>query len=1469
MGNDPHENLHENEMIAGITKVLKEELGNLDEEFHLLYHFSIPGYSTDGKKYESHLDMAVLKDRQLTILELKSYKGRIEVDRPLQKNGKQGKVDLLKCDWKCTPPQGAPVVLDGGKPGRNPFRQVFEYWEQMKKLMGLSDSILRFREKGFKIPHFVSGFLVFPDLDTPNGDSDLNLIRKDISSWKNKDSFNVVRIHGLAEAIMMRAAGRETLLDRRGIVDFLQKDLALKEGHLVGNIPALGGTTPSPSENTPPPEPVTKIVQVPVEKTVYLEKTVPIRGEYSELQGIYESKDSAVAKTHLLAALEKRMLDREIKNRFQGEKPPSPIAAIARLFPKDGALQGHIIRITLVNKAIEESNDHEFITEEDARESLKTVYETALALYGEPVPDGLPELCAPIVYRPTIDIEKRAMTRYNEFFRLQVTEIDPSRFLLTGVDPDDPKGKEYSFFYSDGSEDDVYRDLDAIVSAGDVVGIVSPHSVLDKDIPMAGEIVLEPDYLISPEKLGQASASGKENRNPEFLYWLRKLYGELPDDVSISSFSENAAPQDKLYFRLRGDFANLSLAEHSAGGDADTNHLLKGFFGQKNLDLTALNPKRDWAMECKTADRNISDLLANKLQKEPYSISPDSWQLEAPFYSPVYGISARMDAVSYQGRDHMATVFELKSGKWDDYRNAPQLQHLCQPIFYSDLLHFTLGIQANLVRSLLYYSSDQKPRTAKRGQGPDQAQTAPEGIMHGRLFRVQKGRKDASKYVDLRNRVLGLQNKIRDGGFRPLVKNLKEEDFCQGETEGYWTKYKRPEFTKLLAPYHQASPLVLDYFYRQLKFLADEEFAGRLGSNEQSPDAHFHASSLWRLPLSERKEKGIGLSKLLLSDKQVDELHRVTSLTFETNHDPSNEICSIRQGDKVCLYRRTASSPDITKARVFSATVANLGPALIELVLEMPQQEALFEFSDKADFAIDPTPAGDMYSEYQGLWYFLTGNPRRKQLVLNEVAPEVDTTARLPIADSDKRYPDGLSEILLHAWQAKDWYLIWGPPGTGKTSHAMRGLVDQAMAVPGMRILLLAYTYKATDNICQMLEERLPLHKEDQYLRLGNPLKCAEELRGRMIDNLGLKTRTDVKALLDKTRIVVSVVSSLSPFHPLFYLQDHFDMAIVDEASQLLDVHVLPLFCAHRSVENPRPLIDKFVFIGDDKQLSAVVQQDKATSEIHEESLRGQGFRNCRESFFARLHRTIGGEDPARCSILSQQYRMHPTISDFPRRFFYHDLLQDGNASHQLADLPPAEDISDPFQEFVLSRRIGFIPVFEPDHTNPKTSEAEADACVKIIETLTGHPACPETDDGTRARPYRPGEIGVIVPFRNQIARLKHKLADKFDEASLDEILIDTVERFQGSERPVIIFSTVISYSEQGEMIGATRNDDGEDDEEDAQEVDQKLNVAITRARDRFYLVGQETALRGLRAYREFLQFMIIHDDSFEDEMPF
>ena len=94
------------------------------------------------------------------------------------------------------------------------------------------------------------------------------------------------------------------------------------------------------------------------------------------------------------------------------------------------------------------------------------------------------------------------------------------------------------------------------------------------------------------------------------------------------------------------------------------------------------------------------------------------------------------------------------------------------------------------------------------------------------------------------------------------------------------------------------------------------------------------------------------------------------------------------------------------------------------------------------------------------------------------------------------------------------------------------------------------------------------------------------------------------------------------------------------------------------------------------------------------------------------------------------------------------------------------------------------------------------------------------------------GDIGGISPYRSQLRLLRRVLSTGAEAAALDEaaaVEVDTVDRFQGRDKRVIVMSLVRSNArgEVGQVLGDVR----------------RLNVAVSRAKHKLILVGSGSTL--------------------------
>ena len=107
--------------------------------------------------------------------------------------------------------------------------------------------------------------------------------------------------------------------------------------------------------------------------------------------------------------------------------------------------------------------------------------------------------------------------------------------------------------------------------------------------------------------------------------------------------------------------------------------------------------------------------------------------------------------------------------------------------------------------------------------------------------------------------------------------------------------------------------------------------------------------------------------------------------------------------------------------------------------------------------------------------------------------------------------------------------------------------------------------------------------------------------------------------------------------------------------------------------------------------------------------------------------------------------------------------------------------------------------------------------------------------------------IGIIVPFRRQIATVRHAL-EKAGISEANSILIDTVERYQGSQKDIIIYGTTITRTYELDILSNLVEVEGK-------LIDRKLNVAITRARKQLFIIGNQPLLSCNPLYAKLIGF--------------
>ena len=621
-----------------------------------------------------------------------------------------------------------------------------------------------------------------------------------------------------------------------------------------------------------------------------------------------------------------------------------------------------------------------------------------------------------------------------------------------------------------------------------------------------------------------------------------------------------------------------------------------------------------------------------------------------------------------------------------------------------------------------------------------------------------------------------------------------------------------------------------NYFLRMARFVYREQLASRL----QARSGQYAISDLWRMSTDEKQRTGnIYTGLQLLKKEQSDQDSGYDLLTLAIPENTIDYVRNFRRGDAVYVYRYD-DVPDVRHHILYKGTLQEIRVDQLMVRLNDGQQHSnndglQGENSDLVvggNYAVEHGSSDNATSNnLRSIYELVTAeDDRRRQLLLGQRPPEADTSLQL----SRSYHPD-YDDILLKAKQARDFFLLVGPPGTGKTSMALRFLVEEELSEErGKRreerkdksLLLTAYTNRAVDEICGMLTTA-----GIDYLRLGNETSCDPRFSCHLLEQrLGERPKlTKMQRLIREMPVVVATTSMLQS-RPFIFSLKHFSLCIVDEASQLLEPSIVGILS--RGERGEKNGIDRFILIGDHKQLPAVVQQEDGG--------------DCTRSLFERLLRQERQAGRTQfVGVLHKQGRMHPDVAAFTNEFFYQkEQISPVPLAHQLADRldydQPSEDALD---ELLKKERVVFFDSGDSGKArdsgdsgdsgkNRISSEAAFVAdLLRRIHRFYGDRFDPQTT------------VGVIVPYRIEIGRIRHEI-EHLGIPELFDISIDTVERYQGSQRDVIIYAFAVNDESQLQFLTATCFED------DGRVIDRKLNVAMTRARKQLLMTGKAEILR-------------------------
>lgn len=348
---------------------------------------------------------------------------------------------------------------------------------------------------------------------------------------------------------------------------------------------------------------------------------------------------------------------------------------------------------------------------------------------------------------------------------------------------------------------------------------------------------------------------------------------------------------------------------------------------------------------------------------------------------------------------------------------------------------------------------------------------------------------------------------------------------------------------------------------------------------------------------------------------------------------------------------------------------------------------------------------------------------------------------------------------------------IQGPPGAGKTHTGGRMIC--ALVAAGKKVGITANSHKVIRNLLDDVQEACA--------ESGSAVQCIQKVSEKTDDIPGIRFTTDNAALFSSIGAGCPVAAGTAWLWARPEAFESVDVLFIDEAAQMSLANVLAVSHAAKTV----------ILLGDPRQLEQPMQGS------HPEGTDASALKH-----ILGEHATVAAD---RGLFLEETWRLHPDICSFTSELFYEDRLRSRKGLEQ-------QQVKS--QSRVNGSGLRYLPVAHSG--NQSSSPEEADAVKTLVDEILAGNTTWVKMDGSEA-PVTLDDILIIAPYNAQVFELQDRMPGA---------RIGTVDKFQGQEAPIVIYSmTTSSHADtpRGMEFLYSAN---------------RLNVATSRARCACILVG-------------------------------
>ena len=884
--------------------------------------------------------------------------------------------------------------------------------------------------------------------------------------------------------------------------------------------------------------------------------------------------------------------------------------------------------------------------------------------------------------------------------------------------------------------------------------------------------------------------------------------------------------------------------------------------------------------------RTTNGVTIRHTNEEHTIIVTEVHDIEELIWSPIFGIKGKIDAsIQFQinGQERGIGVFELKTGKSTGFSGV---SHTAQVTLYTLLLshRYNTIVNQGLLTYVRYQQALKAVREAEAANNPNQNAI--------QLLQTQAVFEDASRYryiTSIRAEVVGMlmqRNELASylrldanvTDLPPLLKGRESvckscffKDSCliqhkileQGSEE---TAAEGPGAELFREKILHLTHVHAEYYSYWRKVLANEHRIAGESSKE-----------IWTMRGAVREANGRCLSNLMLiwgedgSQNSRNELlgpNQRINTSFK-RHNRGSIVSDFRQSritpgafvvisaESLLVSQNGYHSSELPTATwqsgLTNGFVASVGPEMVTVTVDrslLAWANHQHLDSDIISWRIDTEEIFASHSTAKRTLEQLFINngseniARLRALIVDRDAPQFDGHGEVepqPQNYSNVRVAEVMESLnseqqhaLNLSFHTKDYMLILGMPGTGK-STTLTAIV-LAAAIRGKSVLLCSHTNSAVDNLlCKLLDLGFT-----DFIRLGRSLRVIKDRVHPYHVSKVLVPGKNIEQLereMEAPRVVATTCLGIN--HPLFLRRSEFDLVVIDEASQILQpICIGPLQFA----KGP------FILVGDHYQLPPLQRSNQNRNhnntqngdmvelqEIHNGSMSNLSQES--ESLFRRL----SVENPSALVSLSKQYRMATAIMSLSNELFYGGTLScaTNDVASQRLDISTIRlrELSG-WRKAVRnpSFRIVFLDVRNSQNESPTRNKQSRSSNESKRENMAEANIILESIILLTEGGLNPEDITVLSMFRAQVSAIHELLKSRSisGETDISKVEVCTVDEYQGKDNKCIIVSFVrnnnsTSLSSLGPLLGDWR----------------RINVTLTRAKQKLILVGHAETFSG------------------------